>query len=248
MERYTAYDNFTWLYNKEWTQFARNIFPLLKVIVGDNLHDGAKVLDLCCGTGQLAKVLIKKGYKVTGIDGSANQIKYARKNAPGARFIVADARAFKIPTVYNVVFSTFDSLNHILKAKELWQTFKNVYKCLVSGGIFVYDLNTERTFEKGWKTAKEIKETPEYFYAHHGDYNKENKIAQYHITIFQHKAKGWKKSDVILYETFFPNAEVKAALKKVGFTDIQTHSFGGRFERLKTTKNAFRIFYYARKP
>ena len=85
MKRYTDYDNFAWLYNQEWGAFGENIFPALKIIAGDKLPDGAKILDLCCGTGQLAKVLTEKGYQVTGIDGSAEMLRYAKENAPDAR-------------------------------------------------------------------------------------------------------------------------------------------------------------------
>jgi len=248
MERYTAYDNFAWLYNREFTEYPKAIFPVLKEIAGESLPDGAKVLDLCCGTGQLAKVLIDKGYKVTGIDGSANQIKYARKNAPGARFIVADARTFKIPPVYNAVFSTFDSLNHILKAKELRQTFKNVYKCLVSGGIFIFDLNTEKHFKTYWKNWKEIKETTDYFYVVRSDYDPEKRLAPWQCTIFQRKGKGWQRSDVFLKETFYPNEEVKSLLKRAGFTNIKTYAASRERGLHKPNRGSHKIFYYARKP
>ena len=60
MKRYNDYDVFAWLYNQEWGAYGSNILPALKKIAGDNLPDGARILDLCCGTGQLAKVLTEK--------------------------------------------------------------------------------------------------------------------------------------------------------------------------------------------
>ncbi|OGO18778.1 MAG: hypothetical protein A2Z15_07850 [Chloroflexi bacterium RBG_16_50_11] len=247
MERYSAYDNFAWLYNREWTTYAERIFPLLKEIAGKNLPDEAKVLDLCCGTGQLAKVLMQNGYKATGIDGSGEMLRYAKINAPDAEFINEDARTFKLPPVYNAVFSTFDSLNHILKAKELWRTFKNVYNCLVSGGIFIFDLNTEKLFKTGWKNLKEIKETPEYFYAVRSDYNPEERLAPFHCAIFQRQGKGWQRSDVTLQETYYPNAEVKSLLKKAGFTNIKTYAASRERGLHKPNKGSIKIFYYAKK-
>ncbi len=248
MERYTAYDDFAWLYNLEWKAFGERIFPVLKDIAGEKLPDGAKVLDLCCGSGQLAKVLTEKGYKVTGIDGSANQIKFARKNAPGAKFIIADARHFKLPPIYNAVFSTFDSLNHIMTSKGLMAAFKNVYKCLVSGGIFIFDLNTEKTFEKGWKVSKEIKETPEYFFVHYGDYNKKSRTAQFHATIFQRKAKNWQRTDIKIKERYYSPAEVKPLLKSAGFTGIKTYAASRERGLHKPNRGSYKIFYYAQKP
>ena len=248
MNRYQDYDNFAWLYNQEWSEFARVIFPLLKDIAGDKLPDGARVLDLCCGTGQLVKVLTEKGYKVTGIDGSAEMLRYAKINAPDAEFINEDARTFKLPSIYDVVFSTFDSLNHILKAAELLRTFKNTYKCLVNGGIFVFDLNTERHFKTWWKNWKEIKETPDYFYAVRSDYNPEKRLAPFQCTIFRRRGKSWQRNDILLHETFYPNAEVKSLLKKAGFTDIRAYAFSRESGLQKPTKYSRRIFYYARKP
>ena len=248
MERYTDYDAFAWLYNREWGSFGERIFPLLKDIAGKTLPDGAKVLDLCCGTGQLAKVLTEKGYKVTGIDGSRQMLKFARGNAPGAKFTAADARTFKLPTVYNAVFSTFNSLNHILKLEELQKAFKNVYKCLISGGIFIFDLNTQRHFETRCKDFKEIKEIPECFYTVRNDYNAEERLMQFHCTIFQRKARGWQRSDVTLQETFYPNAEVKSLLKRVGFTNIRTYAASRERGLHKPNRGSRRIFYYALKP
>jgi len=247
MERYSAYDNFAWLYDREWSEFARAIFPLLKDIAGEKLPDGAKVLDLCCGTGQLAKVLTENGYKVTGIDGSKEMLRFARKNAPDAVFINEDARTFKLPPVFNAVFSTFDSLNHILKAAELLRTFKNVNKCLVGGGIFVFDLNTERNFNTNWKNLKLIKETPDYFYAVRSDYNPEKRLAPFQCTIFRRKARGWQRSDILLQETFYPNEEVKSLLKRAGFINIRTYAASRERGLHKPNRGSSKIFYFALK-
>jgi SAM-dependent methyltransferase len=248
MERYTAYDDFAWLYNKEWTRFAESIFPGLKGIAGEILQEGVKVLDLCCGTGQLAKILTDNGYKVTGIDGSSKMLKYARENAPKARFVAADARSFKLPQVYNVVFSTFDSLNHIMTLPELQQVFKNVYQCLVKDGIFVFDMTTKTHFQTQIQDYKQISETPGYFYTMHVVYNIENKISQWHCTIFQRKVRGWRRSDISLQQTFYDNTEIKTALKKSGFSNILTYPVSRQNQPQKTTRNAVRIFYYAQKP
>lgn len=248
MERYSAYDNFAWLYNQEFTEYAKAIFPLLKDIAGDKLPDGAKILDLCCGTGQLAKVLTEKGYKVTGIDGSAEMLRYAKINAPDAEFITEDARTFKLPSEYDAVFSTFDSLNHILKAAELLRAFKNTYRYLVSGEIFIFDLNTERNFETNWKNLKMIRETPDYFYAVHSDYNPEKRRAPWRCTIFQHKGKGWQRSDVFLEETFYPIEQVKSLLKRAGFTNIKTYAASRERGLHKPNRGSIKIFYYAMKP
>jgi SAM-dependent methyltransferase len=247
MKRYTDYDNFAWLYNQQWGAFAENIFPLLKDIAKEKLPDNAKVLDLCCGTGQLAKVLTNKGYRVTGIDGSSEMCKIARINAPNAEFIVDDARTFQLPPTFDVALSTFDALNHILKLDELLATFENVHRCLVPGGVFIFDMTTKNHFETNMKSFNQVREKPDYLFTVRGDYNKENKIGEFHCTIFQRKAKDWQRSDVLLQQTYYPNAEIKKALKKAGFTDIQAYSASPEHGIQNPTRNSLRIFYRALK-
>ena len=248
VERYQKYDNFAWIYNQEFGTYGERIFPVLRDIAGDKLPQGARVLDLCCGTGQLAKVLTEKGYQVTGIDGSAKMLRYAKINAPYAEFINEDARTFKLPPVYDAVFSTFDSLNHILKAAELLRTFKNASKCLVSGGILIFDLNTEKNFKTNWKNWKFIKETADAFYAVNSDYIPEKRLAPWNCTIFRRRGKSWQRSDVFLEETFYPVAVVKSMLKKCGFRDVKTYAASPERGLHKPNRGSIKIFYSAVKP
>ena len=45
------------------------------------LRPGDSVLDVCCGSGRHALELARRGYRVTGIDVSAEAIAYARRTA-----------------------------------------------------------------------------------------------------------------------------------------------------------------------
>jgi SAM-dependent methyltransferase len=248
MKRYTEYDAFAWLYNKEWRAYGENIFPALKLIAGDKLLDKANILDLCCGTGHLAKVLIGKGYSVTGIDGSKEMLRYAKENTPDAEFILKDARNFRFPPVYNAVFSTFDALNHVMTLKGLEQVFNNVFACLISGGIFIFDMTMKYHFETRMKAYNKVTEKPEYLFTMRCDYNEENKVGEFHCTFFQPEGQNWKRSDVCLYQTWYPCEDVKSALEKAGFTGIRTHSFNEQRELVEVTENSDRAFFYAQKP
>ena len=59
MTRYDAYDPFARIYNQHWGHFATNAYPILEHLVLRDLPPGCAVLDLCCGTGQLAAKLSK---------------------------------------------------------------------------------------------------------------------------------------------------------------------------------------------
>ena len=249
MKRYTDYDVFAWLYNRELGWYGNNIFPFLKIIAGDNLPDGAKILDLCCGTGHLAKILCENGYHVTGIDGSARMLQYARKRAPAAKFILSDARTFKLSAEYDAVFSTFDSLNHIMDIAELEQVFDNVYNCLNRGGIFIFDMNMKYHFETEMMKGLEGKiDTPKYFVVHRTEYDAEKKLGKYKFTIFRPENKLWKRSDMIFYQTWYPLENIVSSLEKTGFASIKTNAFTHQRELQEANENSSRVFFYAQKP
>src|SRR5262245_41485292 len=125
---YSDYDRFAWFYNRYWGgEFSRPALSIYNVILFPHLTPGCRVLDLCCGTGQIAAGLIEHGFQVTGIDGSEAMLKFARENAPQAQFVHADARSFDLPKEYEAVLSAFDSLNHIMELEQLIAVFRRVH-------------------------------------------------------------------------------------------------------------------------
>jgi SAM-dependent methyltransferase len=242
MKQTADYDGFAWLYNREWTNWIESLAPGFQRLAGDYLPAGGKVLDLCCGTGQFAKFLKERSYAVTGADISADQLRYARKNAPEAVFIKADARSFKFKDQFDAVFCTYDALNHIMSREELYRVFQNVYACLKTGGIFVFDLITEREFEVHF-AGREIFERPDYFYTVQVDYDKASHHNRFHCTLFKRAGAVWKRSDTTIYETFYTTPRVLSLLKKAGFTDTTPFAADPQRGLYPPDKKTTRIFY-----
>jgi len=219
--RYTDYDDFAWFYNQYWgTRCCEQIFPIVEQMVLSAIPPRAHILDLCCGTGQVARELVDRGYKVTGIDGSAEMIRYARMNAPGARFIVADARWFTLPEQYHAVICTSDSLNHILNLSELRSVFDNVYQVLDGGGLFFFDMNREEAYKMRDGTTAGVVHPDDVFFIR-AEYNQPEALAKFEITTFR-KAMQWKRADLTLYQKCYPDNVIKRTLKEAGFRSIRT--------------------------
>src|SRR5689334_5938798 len=86
-----CYDEFAWFYNRYWNEeFHSLAFPILERIWLPRVPDGGRVLDVCCGTGYLARLLGERGFRVAGIDISPEMVRYARESAPAAEFTVGD--------------------------------------------------------------------------------------------------------------------------------------------------------------
>jgi ubiquinone/menaquinone biosynthesis C-methylase UbiE len=80
---------------------------------------GNKVLDLGCGAGiPVARGLVALGHSVIGVDGSAQQIMRARRNAPGATFVEADMCEVEFEAASFDAVCAFYSITHIPSAEQ----------------------------------------------------------------------------------------------------------------------------------
>jgi hypothetical protein len=77
-------------------------------------------------------------------------LRFARANAPGAEPVLADARSFELPNIYEAVVSVYDSLYHVMSLQELGQVFARVRAALAPSRRFVFDLNTEEDYATKW--------------------------------------------------------------------------------------------------
>ncbi len=221
--RFSDYDAFARVYNDHWgPDSARRFWPAVQRLLLKDLSAGAQVLDLCCGTGQLAQILTMLGYKVTGVDGSEGMLHFARLNAPEAEFILEDARSFESPPVFDAAISTYDSLNHIMNLDELAQVFGNVYACLKEGGRFLFDLNLEEGFRLRWRSSFGVVED-DYVFVVRARYHAAERLGEMDLTLLRREEEDvWRREDMKLWQRCYTVDEVVSALEKVGFSDIQT--------------------------
>jgi SAM-dependent methyltransferase len=101
------------------------------------------VLELACGTGSVLKQL-DSDYDVTGVDLSERMLEVAARKVPGARLIRADMTRVALDEQFDVVLCVYDSINHLLKFAEWEAAFDQARAHLDHGGIFIFDINTER--------------------------------------------------------------------------------------------------------
>ena len=246
MGRYQAYDPFARIYDMHWSNFAERIYPVLDRLVLRHLPPGCAVLDLCCGTGQLAAVLSTKGYTVTGVDGSEGMVEIARKNAPDVAFLVQDARSISLNREFSAVFSTFDSLNHVMSLDDLERVFCNVYAVLEEGGYFEFDLNMEEGYLQRWRGSFGIVKDDHVCVAR-SSRDEEKKIGRMDLTVFESEGTGWKRTDVTLLQRWYRESDIVERLRSAGFEEVQT--FDGKDPILEGVPNySGRMFFVVRKP
>jgi SAM-dependent methyltransferase len=222
-DRYVDYDPIARIYNEYWGPLLIKVcWPALEKLFLPYIPQGAHILDLCCGTGQLVQKLRNTGYQVTGLDGSAQMLQYAKVNSPESEFILDDARTFSLPPSFTGIVSVGDSLNHLLHLEEITCTFQNVFAALLDGGVFLLDMNLEERFQKGWRGSGGVVEK-DYAWIGRANYNEESGIAENTLTVFTQKETSWLRSDMTLRQQYHARADIESALTQAGFTQIQVY-------------------------
>jgi trans-aconitate methyltransferase len=105
---------------------------------------GERVLDLGCGTGQLAAKIAERGATVVGIDRSAEMVEEARRNFPRLGFDVGDATTFTLAEPVDAVFS--NATLHWVKPPEA--AVERIWAALRPGGRFVAEFGGKRNVER----------------------------------------------------------------------------------------------------
>ena len=101
------------------------------------LSQGLRVLDLCCGSGMLARRLDSLGATVTGADGSDEFLSRARlRSADRIRWVLVDAtdeEAIAALGTFDAVVSTMA----VMDLPDIAPLFRGVQRLLHTGGPFV---------------------------------------------------------------------------------------------------------------
>ena len=245
LSRYTDYEDFAWLYNQYWSKrLIDQIWGTIEDHLIAKIVPGGRVLDVACGNGHLAGLLLERGFRVTGIDGSEAMLRFARENAPGGEFHVADAWEFRYDETFDAATSTCDSLNHVMSLEELGIVFANVYNALVPGGWFLFDLNTEKGYGDYWNGHSGGRALADHAFIVQLGYEQDTRQGTFAVTLFRQAGDTWRRTDVKLLQQYHAPDAVRDSLERTGFDAIEFYDV----ERDLGIAGTGRMMFVTRKP
>jgi len=226
-----SYDDFAWFYNRYWNEeFHSLAFPILERIWLDRFdpdrRTGSHILDVCCGTGYLAGLLVSQGFRVTGFDLSPRMVEYARQNVPTADFFVTDAPEFSSPERFDAAVSTFDSLNHILEIEQFEAALQRIGQSLRAGALLAFDMLLDDAYQTHWGEAFAIVRDDHVLTITAAGYDFRNRRARCTVTMFRQIDGIWRRSDVTIEERCYTPTEIDRALSKAGFGEVCCYDAG----------------------
>lgn len=227
--RTAQYDPFAAIYNRWMAEdFCRRVLPVINDILLTKLQANAHILDLCCGSGQMARALTNSGFRVTGVDASDEMVSFARENAPTAKFLLGDARHFRAGARFDAAISTFNSLAHFATVAELMQVFINVRRALQPGAPFLFDLSMEEAYTTKWHGAFALF-ADDHVCIVRPAYEPNRRLGTNHITVFTREARNakcgtnlYRRSDFTITQNCHSESDLRSALQQVGFGRIRT--------------------------
>lgn len=189
----------------------------LTAYLKENAIDDGLVLDLGCGTGNLTRLLMEKGYDMIGVDSSFEMLDVARSyDTPEILYLAQDMREFELYGTVRAVVSSCDCINYILDEEELREVFELVNNYLDPKGLFIFDFNTEYKYSRiGDTVIAENQEDASFIWENF--YYEEEKINEYDVTFFLKEESGlYRKVVEEHHQRAYSLEEIKTAITDAG--------------------------------
>ncbi len=212
------YQDFSYYYDR----FAYDIdygkfYRYYKKIFEKFSLDPKLILDICCGTGTLTR-LMAKDYEMIGVDYSWEMLDVARAKDPDATILYLNQSMtdFELYGTVDACYSSLDSVNYLLEQEDLKKHFKLVKNYLNPNGLYIFDISTIYKFRHilGNNTFTDETETEMFIWQN----TYEDRLLTMDLDIFyRQEDDSYKRISETHYERGYTVSEIKKVAEQCGF-------------------------------
>ena len=232
MNRRIRYDHFAAVADQYWRsfgpEFSELILPRIDRLIREHRIQLRSVLDLGCGTGSLAIRMALRGLRVTGLDASYAALRAARRKAErrkaAVEWICDDMRSFVVDQQFDLVTSVFNSVNHLLSARDVDAMFRAVSRALVPGGHFIFDLNHRSCFEEVWGGVSVVRRA-RFILVRCDEIDRKRRRATAHLAVFLKRGRRYVFSLDAIEERWFTESRIREAARRAGMRVVHKEDF-----------------------
>lgn len=153
------------------------------------------LLDLCCGTGTLTRILAERGYEMIGADASPDMLMRARENAEGLPvpplFLCQSAEELDLYGTVDAAVCSLDGMDYIPPA-ALPEVFRRLHLFVRPGGLVIFDVRTPESF-RALDGQVFVDETEDVLCLWRADFNGDEDAMRYGMDIFSREGELWRR-------------------------------------------------------
>jgi SAM-dependent methyltransferase len=231
-----AYEQFAYLYDRlmedvpytEWVRFANQFWS--------QTEKPQSVVDLGCGTGNIAIPLAQTGLKVYGIDLSSDMLAAAKEKEMDylrhssyvrggeTLWLEQDMKEWELTEQVDSVISFCDSMNYITEEADLLRVFESTYRGLRADGTFLFDMHTIKQLDDYSEQHPFVLDDEDVSYIWTCDYEEDRAEITHHLSIFVNEGAMYRRIDEVHTQRAYPLETVTALLSEAGFAEIRCFS------------------------
>ena len=201
------------------------------------------ICELGCGTGSITSRLAKRGYSMIGIDLSEEMLNIAREKCEGENVLLLnqDMTDFELYGTVNVFICTLDSVNYLTEDGDFERMLKLCRLYLNTGGLLIFDINTEYKIKNILAPETFVYETDDCFYTWQSELD--GNLCDYYLTFFVKHGDIYNRFDEVHTERVYTDSEISENLSEFGFELI------GRYDGISEnhpSSESERVMYAAR--
>lgn len=246
-----SYEQFAYLYDElmkdapyhQWVQFVNEKLEKYSV-----QGPGLSFLDLACGTGELSVRLAKAGFKVTGVDLSADMLAVAQAKAEeaGVRIPFYQQNMADLEGLgqFDVIGIFCDSLNYLSTEQEVQDTFLHAYHHLKEDGVFVFDVHSLYKISQVFMNQTFVDDGEEISYIWNSFPGDDANSVEHELSFFvlDERTGMYNRFDELHFQRTYPVHQYTDWLEQAGFKRIEVNA---DFEHVNPQAQSERIFFIA---
>lgn len=196
----------------------------IKNILNDYNIEKPDILEIACGTGNLTKHLSGISNSVLAFDYSEQMLNHAYNKLidyENVNIIKQDMYKFPYESYsFDAIITLLDVINYIHSEEKVIDLFKNIYKGLGDGGVFIFDLNSKYKLFEVLGDNHFVYERNNIFYT--WESSVEGNFIYFDLNFFVRREDGlYERIIENQVERYYSINKIVKILKNIGFKDIK---------------------------
>ncbi len=249
-----AYGQFAYIYDQlmqdvpygKWVSFVQTVKQ--RYMADDS--DRFSVVDVGCGTGELAIRFAQEGWEVSGVDLSESMLAIAHEKASASGLSIplfeqnmAELEGFKDVDCITIFC---DSLNYLESEEDVKNTFKSSFNQLKKGGLLLFDVHSLFKMTQVFmnNTFTSVEEDVSYIWNSFPGEHPNSVEHELSFFVKEEETDRYLRFDELHFQRTFDVETYKKWLEEAGFS---VRSITGDYSTEHMAEHTERVFFVAQK-